>query len=435
MVPLGSGKRAEDFEKWQRQLTDLDDRKEQLTAEKGMAARNRAQKEKEVKAAAEKTTTSIGNGGVPPAVRPEASAPNDPVTPKAPVVPPVEARAADYDRDAMNWSIPRLSTRTEQEIDAEMVSVKARFAELGERNPAIGKAYAVVDGSPANARVHRKGDPKNLGDEVPRGFLEVLGGQKVPADCKSSGRDHLAGWLSDAKNPLTARVMVNRIWSWHFGKGIVRTPNDFGSRGEPPVNPQLLDHLASLFVKSGYSVKAMHRLIMTSHVYQLAAIPDAHNAAIDASNNYFWQFERRRLSAEEIRDAMLAVSGGLDETPGEGHPFPPERDWKYTQHKQFFAVYPTNKRSVYLMQQRLKKHPLMEVFDGPDTNAPTSSRTASTTPVQALYLMNDPFVHTQSDLLAVRVGLAYESLRERINYAYLLALRPSCNPRRTKARG
>ena len=135
-----------------------------------------------------------------------------------------------------------------------------------------------MTGSPANARIHRKGDPKNLGDEVPRGFLEVLGGQKVPADCKSSGRDHLAGWLSDAKNPLTARVMVNRIWSWHFGKGIVRTLNDFGSRGEPPVNPQLLDHLASRFVKSGYSVKAMHRLIMTSHVYQLAAIPDAHNA-------------------------------------------------------------------------------------------------------------------------------------------------------------
>jgi Protein of unknown function (DUF1553)/Protein of unknown function (DUF1549)/Planctomycete cytochrome C len=417
MVPLASGKQREDFEKWQRQLSDLDDKKEQLTAEKGIAARNRAQKEKDAKAAAEKATASLEKPQENQGARPQSDA----ATQKAPVVPPVEARTADYDRDAMNWSIPKLSTRTDQEIDAEMASVKARIAELGERNAGISKAYAVVDGRPANARIHRKGDPKNLDEEVPRGFLEVLGGQKVPAECKSSGRDHLAGWLTDVKNPLTARVMVNRIWSWHFGKGLVSTPNDFGSRGDRPTNPELLDHLASQFVKSGYSIKAMHRLIMNSHVYQLAAVTDPRNVAIDAGNNYFWKFDRRRLSAEEIRDAMLAVSGGLDLKPGAEHPFPPERDWKYTQHKQFFAVYATNKRSVYLMQQRLKKHPLMEVFDGPDTNAPTPSRTASTTPVQALYLMNDPFVHAQSDLLAVRVGLAFESLRERINYAYQLA--------------
>ena len=332
----------------------------------------------------------------------------------------------------MNWSIPRMSTRTDQEIDAEMASVKARIAELGERNQGIAKAYAVVDARPANVRLHRKGDPKNLGEEVPRGFLEVLGGQKVPEECKSSGRDHLAGWLTDSRNPLTARVMVNRIWSWHFGKGIVTTPNDFGSRGDRPTNPELLDHLASQFLKSGYSLKAMHRLIMNSHVYQLAAVSDARNTAIDAGNKYFWKFDRRRLSAEEIRDAMLAVSGGLDEKPGGEHPFPPERDWKYTQHKQFFAVYPSSKRSVYLMQQRLKKHPLMEVFDGPDTNAPTPSRTASTTPVQALYLMNDPFVHAQSDLFAVRVGLAFETLRERINYAYQLAYGRSATPEEQK---
>ena len=123
-----------------------------------------------------------------------------------------------------------------------------------------------------------------------------------------------------------------------------------------------------------------------------------------------------------MRDAMLAVSGALDPTMAQAQPFPAERDWRYTQHKQFFTVYDTNRRSVYLMQQRLKKHPLMEVFDGPDTNSSTAQRSLTTTPVQALYLMNDPFVHKQADNFAVRVGMAYETLPQRIDFAYRLAL-------------
>jgi hypothetical protein len=118
---------------------------------------------------------------------------------------------------------------------------------------------------------------------------------------------------------------------------------------------------------------------------------------------------------------MLAVSGALDRTMGEAHPFQPESEWRYTQHNQFFAVYETNRRSIYLMQQRQKKHPLMEVFDGADTNAITSPRQLSTTPLQALFLMNNPFVHQQADIFAVRIGMAYDTLPQRINYAFLLA--------------
>jgi hypothetical protein len=308
-----------------------------------------------------------------------------------------------------------------EEVAAQTEEVRARIAELNARTPKVEKAYAVVEGLPANARIHRKGDPKSLGEEVPRGFLTILGGQQLPASYKGSGREYLAEWIAAPDNPLTARVMVNRIWQGHFGKGIVATPNDFGSRGVAPTHPELLDHLATQFIRSGWSLKAMHRTIMLSHAYQLASTDDPRNAGMDANNDLLWRFNRRRLSAEEVRDAMLAVSGSLDVTAGEAHPFPPESGWRYTQHEQFFAVYDSDRRSIYLMQQRQKKHPLMEVFDGADTNINTSPRPLSTTPLQALFLMNNPFVHSQADRLAVRIGMAFETIPQRMDYAFRLA--------------
>ena len=118
---------------------------------------------------------------------------------------------------------------------------------------------AVRDSEPVNARVMVKGDPKTLGPEVPRGFLQILGGQTVPAEYKGSGRDLLADWITDPKNPLTARVMVNRVWLWHFGRGLVNTPNDFGKRGEAPTHPELLDYLTSRFIENGWSLKKLHQ--------------------------------------------------------------------------------------------------------------------------------------------------------------------------------
>ena len=139
------------------------------------------------------------------------------------------------------------------------------------------------------------------------------------------------------------------------------------------------------------------------------------------NNDSLWRFNRRRLEAEEIRDAVLNVSGALDTTMGAEHPFPPEQTWRFSQHVQYFGVYDTNRRSVYVMQQRLKKHPFFEVFDGADTNATTDGRGQSITPVQALFLMNSPMMHAQSDQFAVRVGMAYDTLRERVDYAFRLA--------------
>jgi hypothetical protein len=419
MVALASGDEAEKFYKWQSELAALDDWKEYLGVERGAAARNKAARERQLKEAAQQgvpagQATNLQGGPALQNAAPEGEQRKE-------LHPPGERRPADYDRDAVNWSSASKSTRMPEEVSAQTKEVRARLVELGARAPKIEKAYAIVEGLPANARIHRKGDPKNLGEEVPRRFLTILGGMQLPADHKGSGRDYLANWIAAADNPLTARVMVNRIWQAHFGKGIVATPNDFGSRGVAPTHPELLDYLATQFIQSGWSLKAMHRMIMLSHAYQLAASDDLRNARIDANNDLLWRFNRRRLSAEEVRDAMLAVSGALDRTPGEAHPFPPESEWRYTQHEQFFAVYETDRRSIYLMQQRQKKHPLMEVFDGADTNINTSPRPLSTTPLQALFLMNNPFVHSQADRLAVRVGMAYETTTQRIDYAFRLA--------------
>jgi hypothetical protein len=245
----------------------------------------------------------------------------------------------------------------------------------------------------------------------------VLGGTTLPKEATGSGRLELARWLAEPGNPLTARVMVNRIWQHHFGRGLVQTPNDFGTRGKPPTHPELLDYLAARFIQSGWSVKAMHKLMMLSHVYQLSSA-----TAEGAQQDLFASFTRRRLAAEEIRDAMLAVSGALDRTVGGGtHPFPSENDWRYTQHKPFVAVYESNRRSVYLMQQRIKKHPFLELFDGADTNVSVGERPVSTTPLQALFLMNDPFAHEQADKFAVRIALAFAEDAKRIDFAYRLA--------------
>lgn len=283
--------------------------------------------------------------------------------------------------------------------------------------PTYPVAYAVVERESKNARFQLRGDPEKLGDEVPRHWLSVFGGEAVQSDA-GSGRKELGHWISG--HPLTARVMVNRIWQWHFGRGLIGSPNDFGARGELPSHPELLDWLTVQFVKSGYSVKAMHRLILHSAAWQRAsASPDA----ADPDNRWLGHFARRRLSAEELRDSLLAVSGQLDPSPGEAHPFPEESTWRFTQHDPFNAVYDTNRRSAFLMVQRQRRHPFLSLFDGADPNASSPARQTTTVPTQALYFINDSFFHRQAQSFAerlmtfgdddVRITQAYQRLLQR----------------------
>ena len=280
-------------------------------------------------------------------------------------------------------------------------------------NPPWQLAYAVSEGAAADARLHVRGDPKRLGETVPRHYLTVLNGEPLGAGSKESGRRQLAEAIASSSNPLTARVMVNRIWQHHFGRGLVATPNDFGLRGQLPTHPELLDFLAQRFIESGWSVKAMHRLILNSRTWQLVS---AEPTQTGDSNNALWhRAERRRLDAESIRDALLFVSGDLDLKPGGAHPFPAVHTWGFTQHNQFFASYDSPQRTVYQMQQRLRRHPFLGLFDGADPNSSTGARQISTTPLQSLFVMNDAFVHERAAKLAGRL------LRERPDDASRIA--------------
>jgi hypothetical protein len=295
--------------------------------------------------------------------------------------------------------------------------------------------YAVAEGEKmGDAKIQVKGDPAHLGREVPRRFIEVLGGQRLSPDVKGSGRYQLAEWIADPANPLSARVMVNRIWHYHFGKGIVQTPSDFGRQGRPPTHPELLDWLARRFIENGWSIKAMHRLILSSHVYRLSCGEDAANLAADPADDLLWRFRRRRLEAEAIRDALLAVAGNLDRSPAGSHPIPPMASWEYTEHKPFLAVYDHLRRSVYLLTQRISRHPFLGIFDGAETNAGTPARGTSTTSLQALLLLNDPFLHQQAAALAARLLRERELDPARVDRAYLLALgRPPTDRERAES--
>jgi len=300
--------------------------------------------------------------------------------------------------------------------------------------------YGVTEGTPHNVRTQLRGEPDQPGKLVPRGFVKALGGKPLGDDTRGSGRLELAQWLTRDDNPLTARVMVNRIWQYHFGRGLVKTPNDFGVRGRPPTHPELLDYLATQFIRSGWSVKAMHRLMMLSATYQQASVAEmadlanspeneskprtlVNGTAANASDlDLYAAFTRRRLSAEEIRDSILFVSGELDPTPGQEHPFPTPVSWGYSQHGPFSAVYDHNKRSVYLMTQRLKRHPFLALFDGADPNASTAERLGTTVPTQALFFLNDPFVHTKAEKWATRLQVDQPDDRQRIELAWQRAI-------------
>ncbi len=294
--------------------------------------------------------------------------------------------------------------------------------ELARRTwPDVPMIYGASEGKPQNARIMVKGDPKALGPEVPRGFLTILGGQQLPSGAAGSGRAQLAGWITDPTNPLTARVIVNRVWLWHFGRGLVNSPNDFGTRGEQPTHPELLDTLAVRFMRDGWSIKKLHREILLARGFQSSSTHLAANFDKDPKNEFYWKFDRRRLTAEELRDTLLAVTGDLDRLPGQQHPFPPRASYVFTQHRPFVGdidKFDSNKRTVYLLQQRIRRHPFLDLFDGADTNASTPARATNNTAVQALYFMNNDFVFRRAESLAAQVAWAGATNVERLRYAY-----------------
>ena len=275
---------------------------------------------------------------------------------------------------------------------------------------------------PADCKINIKGDAKKLGEAIPRGFIAACQFESAPevaVNSKQSGRQQLAEWLTRPDHPLTARVMVNRIWQHLFGEGIVRTPDDFGVYGERPTHPQLLDHLAKSFIDDGWSIKRLVRRIVLSRTYQLASDADERLLQADEGNRLLARHSRRRLDAESIRDRMLQASGQLDLTPGDG---------SLVRHRNILVNLagnlhqPSNHRSVYLCYLRNSPPPELAAFDLPEFTTVTGRRNVSTVPNQALHLFNNQFVIHQAEHLAERVTKTNKSNDESIRLLWQHAL-------------
>ena len=285
--------------------------------------------------------------------------------------------------------------------------------ELQSRNdPALlaEVAYGVRDAAKvSDTEIRIRGEAEKLGPVVPRGFLGLVTWEGAPrVNPKQSGRLELAEWLASEKNPLTSRVIVNRVWHHLFGKGLVQTVDNFGTTGDVPSHPELLDHLAQRFLRDGWSIKKLVRTIVLTRAYQLGSEAPEANLAADPANRLVWRHSPRRLEAEEIRDALLAVAGRLDLTPLAGSS---AQDLKVTEVrnngpeavKLAQAARTSTRRSVYLPLLRTLTPPVLHVFDFAEQGMVTGDRDTTTVPPQALYLLNDPFVLEQSLALASRV--------------------------------
>jgi len=307
--------------------------------------------------------------------------------------------------------------RAQPKDEKKLKELKEALKKL-EAGPDLARVMGVKETEPRDLAIHLRGNHLNLAKEkTPRGFPKVLevAVKPVPIDPKKSGRMELARWITDPSHPLTARVMVNRLWQSHFGEGLMRTPSNFGIKGEAPDNPALLDWLAQEFIRNGWSVKHMHRLIVTSAAWRRSSLISETHAEKDPENRLFAHQNRRRLEAEAVRDALLSAGGTLDfamggEVPGAG------KTYSYYDGKD--SAFQSPRRTLYLPVPRHKAYELLAIFDYADTAVHLEKRPVTTVPQQALFMLNDPLVRAQAKALAQRVLQAEQKDRERITLAW-----------------
>ena len=282
---------------------------------------------------------------------------------------------------------------------AEKSRLEGEIAALQKDLPPRVKVLGVTESPTEDTPVHLRGNYLTLGDPVPRRLPLILAGENQPPMPKDhSGRLELARWIGSAGNPLTARVMANRVWRWHFGRGIVPTPDNFGKLGVPPTHPELLDHLATRLVAGGWSLKALHREIMLSATYQQSAAADRKLKQGDPENQLFARWQPRRVEAEVLRDSILAKSGRLDTTMGGS--LLKMRANHYVERDQLPEYEKTPRRTVYLPVLRSSGYDGQNAFDFPDPAVIEGDRRSSTVAPQALYLMNSPLMHDSAAALA-----------------------------------
>ncbi len=319
----------------------------------------------------------------------------------------------------------KLLPETSKTLLAEMQKEQERLKkELGEKYPI---AHSLTDNKPTNVKVHLRGNHKDLGEDVPRRFLAILSPNEAAPFREGSGRLELAKSIADPANPLTARVLVNRVWQNHFGRGLVGTPSNFGLLGERPTHPELLDHLAAQFVASGWSIKQLHREIMLSATYRMESRAESREArgnadaklstldsrlSTDPDNRLLWRQNRRRLDIETWRDSVLAVCGNLDRT--QGGPSVNLNDGN------------NQRRTLYAAVSRHDLNSTLRLFDFPDPNLTSEKRVITTVPMQQLFVLNSDFIVRQAKALVGRLNT--EKLTEdgfRIELAYRLLFQRS----------
>ena len=282
--------------------------------------------------------------------------------------------------------------------------------------------------------VYTRGELSKPGETAPRGFAQVIA-PAAPKIKTGSGRLELAEWVASPANPLTARVYVNRIWGHLFGRGLVASADNFGTAGQKPTHPELLDYLAGQLVKKGWSTKAIVKELMLSRTYQQASTHDEANAATDPDNDYLWRMSKRRLDAEAIRDAMLAVSGELDKVAPTGSPLQ-KLEGPTQQIGRFGGLGNLNentKRSVYLPILRDLTPEALDHFDFPDASLVSGHRDDTSVPSQALYLMNNASVMKLAEKGAEKLIAKYLSPTERIEAAFKLAFGRGASKSEAKA--
>ena len=305
-----------------------------------------------------------------------------------------------------------------------LAALRKEVAELEANRPKPSEmALAVEDARPENCRIHLRGNHLTLGAEAPRVMPEILAGRnRTPVGARQSGRLELAEWLANPDNPLTARVMVNRVWQHHFGEGLVRSSDNFGILGDRPTHPELLDWLAAAFVRPagaartasigapgtaqpglGWSLKALHRLILNSSAYLMGSNYDSRSALADPENRLLWRFNRRRLEVEAIRDSVLAVAGELDPAMGGSLLKTPNFGYVTNDQSANQAQYDIPRRSIYLPVIRNAVYDVFQAFDFVEPSFPNGKRSSTTVAPQALFLMNSPLVLAQSRALAAKL--------------------------------
>jgi hypothetical protein len=311
------------------------------------------------------------------------------------------------------WDVVVAAMPSEEKDKRMKLRVRLHEIELTQPDP-LPTSYAYVnDGEAPQSFVLRMGDPHNHLAPVEPSVPSVIKASFEIPKASIGRRTALAEWLASPQNPLTARVMVNRIWQFRTGQGLILTPNDFGAMGDKPVHRALLDWLASEFVEKGWSVKTMDRLIVTSRFYQQSALPDPEREAIDPDNRLYWRMNRKRMEGEVLRDAILAAGGLLNPKMG-GRPVripiePEVYDLIFTEHERdgLWPLSPDTteqyRRSIYLYNKRGVRLPLLSAFDQPDDITSCPVRPVSTHPLQALSLFNSPLMQEQSSAFARRL--------------------------------